>query len=640
MSLPRLTVADLALLHQAFPDLQFDDDERCAVLIEGDSKDVNAAPGSGKTTMLTAKLYLLARRWPYPRRGICVVSHTNVAREEVQRRLGASIEGSRLLSYPHFVGTIHAFVNQFLALPYLRSRGIGVDIIDNHAFGSRALRLAYRDPIVRTWLVRRPRAEVAVATMQFEGEALSLVSQEGSLPDPTTKTWSALQNIKRRLTRAGVFRYEDMFAFAARLLRDSPNWGVRVAHRFPMVFVDEMQDTSWVQEQLLARLFATGVVVQRFGDVNQSILDTGAASEKQSFPVDGYLSIRTSKRFGDQIASAVTAVQLQGTAVVGARLGVDPQPTLILFPSARVEQVIPHFGQLVLTRFSDAELDGAKVRAICMRKGGDAQATPGRHLGDYWPSYLHFAEDTRAREECFWSLLSAPIAHKNGVLELRSRAADIRRAVLLVLRAARSTHVRHIRDARSLLRSMQMSGLPVEALRRVCRDLAVAQSTASSDASREQIVATLYAALTTLLPEELTYEQFAALTVFDLARPGTPFSPADARVCVADAGSRAVSVSIGTTASAKGETHLATLVLESHGGNARRFDLEHALPLISGNAQMNPKASSLHRAQFRNLYVAMSRPSRFLCLGMNADRAKSVDVDALEQRGWSIDRMV
>jgi hypothetical protein len=639
MSIPRLTVSDLSLLSRAFPDLTFDDDERRAVLLEGDSSDVNAAPGSGKTTMLAAKLYLLARRWTYPRRGICVISHTNVAREEILRRLEASVEGSRLLSYPHFVGTIHAFVNQFLALPYLRSRGVKVDIIDDNAFGSRALLLARRNPIVRTWLQNKPRAEAVVATMQFEGEELSLVSQEGALPGPATNTWAALRKIKRDLSMAGVFRFEDMFALAARLLRDSPSWAARVAHRFPVVFVDEMQDTSWLQEQLLARLFATGVVIQRFGDVNQSILDTGTATENRSFPLPGYLSIRTSKRFGDQVASAVTAVQQKGHAVIGARTGVDPRPTLILFPSARVEQVIPHFGQLVLERFSAAELVGAQVKAICMRKGGDANATPGRHLRDYWPSYPNFTESTRAREENFWALLTNPTTGKTDALELQSRAIDIRRAVLLVLRAAQSIHVRQIRDARSMLGSLQIDGVSVEGLRRVCRDLTVARSSDTTAAERERTIATLYEALATLLPEELTYQQFAALTVFELTQTGTETSILHARACVAEAAGRTVEVSIGTTASAKGETHLATLVLESHGGNARRFDLEHALPLISGNAQMNPKASPLHRAQFKNLYVAMSRPSRFLCLAMNIDRAKTVDIDALAQRGWSIDRM-
>ena len=48
---------------------------------------VQACPGSGKTTTLVAKLAILADRIPNDGRGICVLSHTNVAREEIEKKL-------------------------------------------------------------------------------------------------------------------------------------------------------------------------------------------------------------------------------------------------------------------------------------------------------------------------------------------------------------------------------------------------------------------------------------------------------------------------------------------------------------------------------------------------------------------------
>lgn len=106
MTVPTITELDLEALATLTPDLNFEDDDRRAVLLENQSRDINAAPGSGKTTVLAAKLLILARKWEAARSGICVLSHTNVARDEIQRRLGKSIEGSRLLTYPHFIGTI------------------------------------------------------------------------------------------------------------------------------------------------------------------------------------------------------------------------------------------------------------------------------------------------------------------------------------------------------------------------------------------------------------------------------------------------------------------------------------------------------------------------------------------------------
>jgi DNA helicase II / ATP-dependent DNA helicase PcrA len=97
------------------------DGPRRTFLTARNTLDVSACPGSGKTTLVVAKLAILARKWTHRTKGICVLSHTNVAREEIQHRLGSTVVGQRLLNYPHFIDTIHGFVNRFLALPWLNS---------------------------------------------------------------------------------------------------------------------------------------------------------------------------------------------------------------------------------------------------------------------------------------------------------------------------------------------------------------------------------------------------------------------------------------------------------------------------------------------------------------------------------------
>jgi len=106
-------------------------DPRLPVLKSLSTLDIEACPGSGKTTLLVAKLAILGGRWAEGRKGLCVLSHTNVARREIERSLGSTAEGQRLLSYPHFIGTIHGFVNEFLAIPWLRSNGYPIEMIDD-----------------------------------------------------------------------------------------------------------------------------------------------------------------------------------------------------------------------------------------------------------------------------------------------------------------------------------------------------------------------------------------------------------------------------------------------------------------------------------------------------------------------------
>lgn len=92
----------------------FFDQQKIDIIECNESKDVKACPGSGKTTTLLAKLAIIANRMPLPNnQGICVLTHTNVAIEEIKSKLGN--KASILFSYPNHFGTIQSFVDIFIA---------------------------------------------------------------------------------------------------------------------------------------------------------------------------------------------------------------------------------------------------------------------------------------------------------------------------------------------------------------------------------------------------------------------------------------------------------------------------------------------------------------------------------------------
>lgn len=103
------------------------------------STDVSACPGSGKTTVLLAKLKLLADRMPFVSgAGICVLSHTNVAVNEIEKRL--SDYADKLLSYPNYIGTIQSFVDKFVTMPYLRNiTGRNVQAVDDFTYAQHMI---------------------------------------------------------------------------------------------------------------------------------------------------------------------------------------------------------------------------------------------------------------------------------------------------------------------------------------------------------------------------------------------------------------------------------------------------------------------------------------------------------------------
>jgi len=633
MTVPVLTEQDLAQLAAIFPTLDFGDAERRAVLLEANSKDIQAAPGSGKTTMLAAKLLLMAGKWKHSNRGICVLSHTNVARGEISRRLGANHAGARLLGYPHFVGTIHAFVNQFLALPMLRSDGEAVDVIDNDIFAARALSLLKTKGKLRSWVDRNPhQGPQAIASLRYEGASLTLGWEEGNLPGEGTDSRAEAQTLKDQLRARGVFRFDDMFAFAERLLVRFPEFPKRLSHRFPLVLIDEMQDTSWAQESLLSRLFDDTVVVQRYGDRNQRILSSGADAAKLTFPRAGHLNVTTTKRFPESIASVVRSVQEHGEAVASTATGGD-QPVLMLYDTKAVTSVIDAFGKLVLDTFSDDELSRGTVKAVCARKQGESKSLAGRHIVDYWPSYIA-SSSTPQGEESIFRLLADPQILAQTAFNLEYRVRDVKRAILLALRAAKCPAIADIRDASYLLRKLQEGGVDAVPVRALCRDLTTGLGHTTA-ANWPMTIDLMFAKLSGLLPTGIDRASFGALRAFEVVAVQATVAGASNDHIVVQEG-RAVSIRVGTIASEKGETHLATLVLEAYGGRTKSHDLEATLENIASGVHLNPKASESLRALYRNLYVAVSRPSHLLCLAMNRERAPELQVQKLRDCGWTV----
>jgi DNA helicase-2/ATP-dependent DNA helicase PcrA len=639
MSAVRLEAADLALLSRLTPDLDFSDAERQAALQENASRDFNAVPGSGKTSLIAAKLLLLAHKWPHANKGVCILSHTNVAREEIVRRLARTDEGARLLTYPHFIGTIHGFVNQFLALPALRAIGLPLDVIDDDVFETRALARLKGNQYykLRAWLSHQANGDSLVGRLYYKGAALELASDAGSLPGLASDSGKQLAAIKLGLTQAGVFRHRDMFAFASAALDSHPGLLDVIHRRFPMVFVDEMQDTSWEQESILNRLFDGRSVMQRFGDVDQKIILNDDEAAKVTFPRTGHGTVSSSKRFGPRIAAAVASVRLSKLPVNGEGPD-DISPVLLLYKTEDVGRVVRRFGKLVAERFDADALRDKSVRAMCTRKAVEGAVDAGRHLGDYWPSYAQLNSGVTAGSDGgFWRLVGQGFTQRSPAT-LGDPTGDARNAILLVLRAAKAPVTSEVRDARALPRAVAELHGNAAGLQALIRDLVLDPTLLGTPEARQALPGVLYLRLGQLLPDSMTLTVFVALNVFaqPAAATATPTLEPPA-LCVYDHGGRELKFPLGTVAGMKGETHLASLVLESYGGRSKKFDLELALPAIAGLGKGLGKLGPLQQGQMRNVYVAMSRPTRFLCLAANASRVAEETRAALVTKGWQLE---
>jgi hypothetical protein len=243
----------------------------------------------------------------------------------VESRLAHDATGSRLLQYPHYIGTIQGFVHRFLAFPYLRDVGVSgkcieVPRVDDNLFGERAwarfraLRwTAFKQAggfLSNTYPHDQGRG--AVSTLSYRGASLALNTDEG-LVGPDSPSGKQLRALKDSLAADGVFRFEDMFAFARASVVRRPLLREALRRRFPWVFIDEVQDTGRDHEAFLNDLFASGSVLQRLGDLNQGIF-RGGDDEANEFTGKDALDLPRSHRLAPKIAqfaSHLTAVRPQ-----------------------------------------------------------------------------------------------------------------------------------------------------------------------------------------------------------------------------------------------------------------------------------------------------------------------------------------
>ena len=644
------------------------DDSRREILRSNDTFDVQACPGSGKTTLLVAKLAILGSKWRHTRRGMCVLSHTNVARQEIEKKLAVTAAGQQLLAYPHFVGTIHRFVNEFLALPLLRSEGGKVHLIDDEACGDYCRRVLYSVPAYATAKNFLTRCDAGspdrtICALRYERKELALKCAAGRLAcGPSSPSFADLAAIKQRACDAGLWRFDDMFAWAERLLDQHPRVIEFVSWRFPAVFIDEMQDTSEIQGRLLAAVFprSAGGVRQRFGDSNQAIYDFGhEAARTDAFPAAGACVVPNSQRFGPGIPAK--AAQVAPNPPQPPMVGEGPRTNLLpvdvdhtamphtvfLFKSGAATQVFPRFASLLLKTFPDPVLrsDVFVARAIGRvgKPGGNEDRIPN-HLGDYWPDYEPRAAKLEARPQTLAGYVH--LAQRR-----RASSVDCAEAVKAVTKGLAQL-VEYLApggapDSGQSIRGLLAGGTNDEAAVRVLRDVlwswCVAPEVVAQGGWNDQ-VARLRRAISPIVGDRWNpgAERFCAWSV---EFSGPSIDEGSQRCTTPNryhfvAGERFVEIDVGTIHGAKGQTHSATLVVETFSWG---HDLGDLMPWLTGvRAGALAREGTRRLERMRLIYTAMTRPTHLLCLGMRlaavgAGAKAGENIERLRSLGWEIE---
>ncbi len=265
-----------------------------------------AGAGSGKTTVMAARVVWLVGHLGVAPEKVLGLTFTNKAAAQLGQKVRADLErlGMEFDGEPT-TSTYHAFAGQLIAEHGLRL-GIEPDlrlVADASRFqrmakaiesyGGELQELSTHIPSIvgQAIALDGQLAEHLVSPAELRAHDEGLIAEcEGSSPKPPTLLRDAAEKARRRIelshlvdryrqakADAGVMDFSDQMAWGARIAA-LPEVGEVLRDRFGVVLLDEYQDTSVAQRDLLRALFSgpdpdhgRGHPVTAVGDPAQAI---------------------------------------------------------------------------------------------------------------------------------------------------------------------------------------------------------------------------------------------------------------------------------------------------------------------------------------------------------------------------------
>lgn len=395
--------------------------------------------------------------------------------------------------------------------------------------------------------------------------------------------------------------------------------------------MDEMQDTSPIQMKLLNHVFDNNqVTIQQIGDTNQAIFES--SSEKSSWKPDKRsLSLTESKRFSPVIAKCIDKVCVDPLSVTGNEAIPHIQPTIIVFNDNNIEKVLPSFAELIIEKNllqNDRKVFKAVGRVGKIHKEGEIT------LPSYYPSF-----------------------NKRNTKSIRVSYSSLQEYV----DAINLIENPDVNEYRRLLINCLLHALRIEDINKYNKwvtEKALLQTLAEKN---EQIVINLNRLIAKWVLKAKNGQQIQDEIAEFITSKFVPFIKGSKQVTkalcdfcaitkksvdndnknevteqmntfihAASKGKDEVKINLDTVYNVKGETHTATLYLETF---YKKYDLFYLMDYLK-QSHTRPKGKEMINALCVT-YVGLTRPTHLLCLAMRQETLSGNEED-LKKAGWNI----
>lgn len=410
---------------EKFLGIQFNEGQK-KVIRFWDTVDIQACPGSGKTTTLAAKLIILINKLPQGfQQGVCIITHTNIAVREIKEKLGHY--ANFYSRYPNHFGTIQSFVDKYLAIPaYKNEFKKAPKIIDDQVYSIEIRKL----PILQKTgtLNYLDVKKIEPGYLSFNKQKF-IVAASVNNPIPLTvrgisaDKWKVhydrIVSAKTFLLAEGYLKYDEAYAIAFKALRNNQGLKKIFELRFPIIFIDEMQDMELHQSEIITDLFGNSKsVIQKIGDVNQAIYSRvnsdGAAEWKPV--INPELQLKQSNRIANNLADLVKGICVSPQEMEGWINPEPIKPVVIVYTAASIDQVKDKFAELI---FDNNLMDKGIIKCIGSRIGESKL-----NINSYWNDF------NRQKIKTELSNLNAYLHQINKLLKLDKNTKESRKLFL------------------------------------------------------------------------------------------------------------------------------------------------------------------------------------------------------------------
>lgn len=268
-----------------------------------------AVPGSGKTTVLVTRLGYMVLCCDVPPAQILTMTYTVAATHEMRGRFAARF-GAELAGQMTFrtINGLSAVILQYYSRVYGRRQP---ELLTNEGDITRMLTDIWQQ-VNREFPTESTLKELRTAITYIKNMALADEEIEG-LETDLANLPELYRRYQAALKRAGQMDYDDQMVFALQILRAAPPVLAYFQQRYKYFCVDESQDTSKIQHEIIRLLAGRSLNLFMVGDEDQSIYGFRAAEPsallhfEQDYPGAKVLLLERNYRSTARIVQAADA---------------------------------------------------------------------------------------------------------------------------------------------------------------------------------------------------------------------------------------------------------------------------------------------------------------------------------------------